>query len=115
MHELSIALEIIDLTLAEADRRGGVAVHAVHLRLGQLGGVVKEALLAAFDLAREQSPLATCRLVIEEIPVAGYCETCQEERTAQAPQSMFCTVCGQPLQRIVRGRELEIAALEIES
>ena len=43
MHELSIALSILDLAAEEAGRRGGRVV-AVHLKLGPLSGVVKEAL-----------------------------------------------------------------------
>ncbi len=57
MHELSIALSILDIAEEEAgDRVGRVA--AVHLKLGPLSGVVKEALLSAYDLAREGTALA---------------------------------------------------------
>ena len=50
MHELSIALSLLDQVAEEAERRGGVQVHAIHLRLGPLSGVVKEALLSAYEL-----------------------------------------------------------------
>ena len=49
MHELSIALSLLDQVAEEAERRGGVQVHAIHLRLGPLSGVVKEALLSAYN------------------------------------------------------------------
>ena len=42
MHELSIALSLLDLVAEEAGRRG-VRVAAVHLRLGPLSGVVRDA------------------------------------------------------------------------
>ena len=67
MHELSIALSILDFAAEEAERRGGRVV-AVHLRLGPLSGVVKEALLSAYELAREGTPLAAAALVVEEVP-----------------------------------------------
>ena len=44
MHELSIAMSIVDMAQEEAERHGGVQVQAVHLKLGRLAGVVKEAL-----------------------------------------------------------------------
>ncbi len=44
MHELSIAMSIVELAEEEAERRS-VQVNAVHLKLGALSGVVKEALL----------------------------------------------------------------------
>ena len=47
MHELSIAMSIIELAQEESERRG-VQVSAVHLKLGALSGVVKEALLGSF-------------------------------------------------------------------
>lgn len=68
MHELSIALSILDIAAAEAARHHG-RVAAVHLRLGARAGVVKEALLFAYDVAREGTPLAEARLVIE--PAGG--------------------------------------------
>ena len=43
MHELSIAMSIAETAYEEAKQRGNVRVQAVHLRLGLLSGVVKEA------------------------------------------------------------------------
>ncbi len=50
MHELSIALSILDVAAEEAERQGNARVVAIHLRLGPLSGVVKGALLSAFEL-----------------------------------------------------------------
>ncbi len=77
MHELSIAMSILDMAEEEAIRRGGVRVEAIHLKLGPLSGVAKEALLSAYDLARESTPLAACRLMIEEVPIVAYCQNRQ--------------------------------------
>lgn len=38
MHELSIALSIVELAQAEARRQGATEVKAVHLKLGLLSG-----------------------------------------------------------------------------
>src|SRR5262245_19253150 len=113
MHELSIALEILDIVAAEAQRRGRPEVRAIHVRLGPLGGVVKQSLLSAFALAREGTPFAECRLEIEDVPLAGYCQHCRAEQLAVSPHEACCGQCGRPLAEISRGRELEIAALEI--
>jgi hydrogenase nickel incorporation protein HypA/HybF len=115
MHELSVAMNILDLTAAEAERRGGVRVEAVHLRLGALSGVVKEALLSAYDLAREATPFSHTRLVIEEIPVVVYCATCAANQPLPSLQAFCCPQCGTPTGNVVSGRELEIAAMEIEA
>jgi hydrogenase nickel incorporation protein HypA/HybF len=114
MHELSIALGIVDLAAAEAERRGLHRVAAVHLRLGPLCGVVKEALLSAYGLAREGSPLESAELVIDEVPLVVYCPTCAGPRTLASPL-LCCPTCGTPTPEVVSGRELEVFALEVES
>jgi hydrogenase nickel incorporation protein HypA/HybF len=114
MHELSIALSILDLAAEEAERHGG-RVAAVHLKLGPLSGVVKEALVSAYDLARECGPLARAELVIEEVPLVAYCDGCAAERTLPSVQDLCCPACGAPTPRLVSGRELEVVALEIET
>lgn len=70
MHELSIALSIIEIAEEESEQRGYVSVDAIYLKLGAMSGIVKEALASAFDLAVEQSAFPKCRLVIEEIPAS---------------------------------------------
>lgn len=79
MHELSIAISMVEMASAEAAQRGA-QINAVHLRLGPLSGVVKEALLFSWDIACADTPLAGARLVVEEVPVAVFCDTCQAEQ-----------------------------------
>jgi hydrogenase nickel incorporation protein HypA/HybF len=112
MHELSIALSIIEGAEEEAARHGG-RVTAVHLRLGPLSGVVKDALLFSYELACENTSLAGSRLVIEESPVIVYCTQCAAERPIESIQSLCCPVCGEPAPEVVQGRELELVALEL--
>ena len=114
MHELSIALSLLDLVAEEADRRGGHVV-AVHLKLGPLSGVVKEALVLAYDLAREGTPFAGAELVVQESPLVAYCRSCAAERTLASVQELCCPACGAPTPDVVSGRELEVVALEIET
>ncbi len=82
MHELSIAMSIVDAAQEEAQRRG-VQVTAVHLRLGALSGVVKDALLFSYEMACQDTPLEGSQLIVEELPVIVFCAQCQEERTLQ--------------------------------
>src|SRR3989442_1709070 len=51
MHELSIGLSIIEGAQEEADGQGNAHIEAVHLRLGPLAVVVREALMLAYGLA----------------------------------------------------------------
>lgn len=114
MHELSIALSILDLAEEEGERRGG-RVAVIHLKLGRFSGVVKDALVWAYEMAREGTALAQAELVIEEIPLVLHCSACEADRTPDSPYELRCPACGALTNDIVRGRELEVHALEIEA
>jgi hydrogenase nickel incorporation protein HypA/HybF len=113
MHELSIAISILDVAEEEAERHGDCRVTAVHLRLGGLSGVVKEALLNAFELAREGTSLGDCELRIEEVPIAVFCPRCKAERGVVSMQNMRCVECDEPAREVISGREMEVCAMEI--
>ena len=112
MHELSIALSLLDLAEEEASRRG-CRVAAIHQRLGPLSGVVREALASAYEPAREGTPMAEAALVVEEVPVVVACPACAAERRPVSPYELRCWVCGAPTPEVISSRELEVAALEV--
>ena len=114
MHELSIAMSIIEMAEEEAERRGCVRVTAIHLRLGKLSGVVKDALLSAYEMARESSPLRDTELVVEELAIIVFCPTCQKTSAINSVQLFCCAECGAPTWDIRQGKEMEVVALEIE-
>ena len=114
MHELSIAMSIVELAEEEIERRGNVQITAVHLKLGALSGVVKEALLAAYEMACEGTSLAGSRLVVEDLPIIVSCPSCQAHRRVSSMQLFCCAECGTPTSEIVQGKEIEVVALEIE-
>jgi hydrogenase nickel incorporation protein HypA/HybF len=113
MHELSIAISIIELAQEEAERRGDVRVSAIHLKLGMLSGVAKEALLSSYDLACEGTALEGSELIIEELPIVVYCPKCELPKPASSIEWFSCPECGTPTPEILQGKELELAAMEI--
>lgn len=113
MHELSIAMSIVEMAQDEARQRGA-QVNAVYLKLGALSGVVKEALLASYEMACDDTPLRGSRLVIEEVPVVIFCPNCKLQRPLGSVQLFCCGECGTPSSQIVQGKELEVVALEIQ-
>jgi hydrogenase nickel incorporation protein HypA/HybF len=113
MHELSIAMSIVELAEEEAELRG-VQIDAVHLKLGALSGVVKDALLSCFEMACENTRLQGSRLSVEDVPVIIFCPSCRAERPISSVQLFCCAQCGAPASEIVHGKELEVVALEIK-
>jgi hydrogenase nickel incorporation protein HypA/HybF len=114
MHELSIAMSIVEMAEEESAQRGGARVNAVHLKLGALAGIVKEALLSSYELACEGTGLQGSLLVIEEIPIVVYCPRCLKTRTLESAQWFACPECLTPVSEVVKGRELQVVALEIQ-
>jgi hydrogenase nickel incorporation protein HypA/HybF len=113
MHELSVALSIIEGVEQELARHNGAQVASVRLKLGPLSGVFKDALLFSYSLACEGTPLAGSTLQIEEIPIVLYCPKCAREQPAVSLQRLCCRVCETPSADVRRGSELEVYALEL--
>ncbi len=114
MHELSIAISLVDLAAEHARQHGGVRLNALHLKLGPLSGVVRDALLFSYDVACNGTTLEGSQLVIEDVPVIVHCQHCEAERELESIQHLCCPVCGKLTPEVVQGRELELVAMEIE-
>jgi hydrogenase nickel incorporation protein HypA/HybF len=115
MHELSIAVDLIEAASTELERLGPVRVVAVHLKLGPLSGVVKEALAFSFDCAAAGTRLEGTRLQIEDVAVAVWCDTCHAERELPSLSRRRCPTCQSATPRVTRGDELQLVGLEIEN
>jgi hydrogenase nickel incorporation protein HypA/HybF len=112
MHELSIAMSIVDMALEEAESRE-VAIDAVHVDIGPLSGVVADALLFSYEMACSGTPLEGSRLIIREIPIEIYCTACKAQKTLSSMQWFCCPACGTPTSEVVHGKELAITGLEV--
>jgi hydrogenase nickel incorporation protein HypA/HybF len=113
MHELSIAMSIVEMAQEEAERRS-VQVRAVHLELGALSGVVKDALLFSYEVACGGTLLEGSHLVVKDIPIEVYCPMCQMPKILVSMQWFCCPDCGAPTSEVIHGKELFVTALELK-
>jgi hydrogenase nickel incorporation protein HypA/HybF len=114
VHELSIALGIVDAVAELREAHGSPRIRAVHLLLGPLSGVAKEALLFAYPIACEGSGLEGSELVIVEDPIVAFCPACQARRPVSSATDRRCEECGTPATQLVGGRALSVTAMEVE-
>ena len=105
-------MSLIEGVEEEAARHEG-RVEAVHLQLGPLSGVVKEALVSAFEVASAGTTLEGVRLMIEETPIIAFCPRCQAQKNIDSIQWLCCPACQSPVSEVVQGRELQLVALEM--
>ncbi|MBL8155608.1 MAG: hydrogenase maturation nickel metallochaperone HypA, partial [Anaerolineae bacterium] len=66
MHELGIAHDLVEIASSAAAAAHVQQVGVVHVRLGTLSGVVKDALMFSYDIAAAGTVLEGSRLEIEE-------------------------------------------------
>lgn len=113
MHEMGIALQIVEIATASLPADLGEArVAAVNLKIGKLAAVVPESLRFCFDVAVKGTPLATAKLVIEEVPVVASCKDCHAQWTINEPV-FICKTCESGSLEILSGRELDIESIEV--
>jgi len=114
MHEMGIAMEIVNIATASipADMKGA-RVQRVNLHVGKLSAVVADSLRFCFDLVVKDTPLEGAELAIEELPVVARCRDCNAQWTVTEPV-FTCQACQSGAIDILSGRELDITSIEIE-
>lgn len=113
MHELSLAVQLVQTAEEAARAAGARRVASVMLKVGTLSGVAEEALRFAFDVAAAGTLLAGSRLDIRPVPVTVRCPACGEVELP-SPQRFRCPRCDAPTADVQAGRELELESIEVE-
>lgn len=114
MHEVGIMESAMTLVLNHAAENRARKVHRVVLRIGALAGVEVECLRFAFDVVSRGTLAEDADFEIEIVPVAVFCQGCQDEFIqAEATYIFICPTCGDLCGEIRRGRELELSRIEM--
>ncbi|MBD3174162.1 MAG: hydrogenase maturation nickel metallochaperone HypA [Armatimonadia bacterium] len=114
MHEYSIACRLIEAVESGLDERGVAApVGRVEVLVGELSGVVPEALELAFEAAKTETRLAGAELALTIEPLVLWCESCRREWHAAEP-FLICDECGGTQVEIRSGRGLSVTGVDVE-
>jgi hydrogenase nickel incorporation protein HypA/HybF len=113
VHEISVALSLLEGVQATAQEQGIERVCAVHVRVGAFSGIVRDALLFSWDVVTAETICEGSELRVEEIPLAVYCERCRGERAPHPGSGLLCPECATVAARVVRGREMQLVAVEV--
>lgn len=113
MHEVSIMAEAVRMAVESAQSAGATRVTGLQLRVGTLSGAVPEAMRFAWDVVSRDTIAAGARLELESVPATGWCDACGAEFEC-GDYFSECPCCHNPSGELRRGRELEIAAVEVE-
>ena len=123
MHEYSVAAELINALLPQAEKIEGRIVGVI-LKKGELRILSDYALGSAFQMLAEGTPFEHAKLVIEQIPVSVSCLSCGYEGYVDhvsddafhfvAVPILTCPKCGSEVE-LQTGRELVVDSLTVET
>lgn len=113
MHELSIAISIVEIAEENAKKANTSVINEIELDIGSQSGVVLEALEFAMQSAVQGTMLEKAEVKINSIPARATCSQCQYEFFID---DLFtpCPECGNPFCEITQGKELKVKSLKAE-
>jgi hydrogenase nickel incorporation protein HypA/HybF len=113
MHELGLMENALAAALDHARRHGAERIVALRFRVGQMSGVVPDALAFAFKALAAGTVAEGARLDLDTVPVVCRCLDCGGEFR---PEDVIylCPHCGSLHADVRKGTELELASLEVE-
>ena len=110
MHELSHALEVIDLASREAEKHRISNIRKILIEVGNVSGVEADAFEMALDLVTKDSILANSVKKIMRIPGKGRCTACDLEFEMKNILD-YCPECKCYSSEIIGGREFRVVSL----
>ena len=113
MHEFSIAMNIVDIATEYAIREEAKSVKELEIEVGDLAGVVLEALEFSLESAVKGTILENATRKIVRVPGLVRCKVC---RFVYESSDFFtaCPQCGSGPPEILQGSELRVKSLVID-
>lgn len=113
MHELSIALSIVDIAEEEVKKNQASSVEEIEIEIGMLSNIQVDSLEFLWDNAVKSSVLEGARRKLNIIPGKARCTVCYTEFTMN---EIFdaCPECHDFLNEIVSGKELKIKSMTLK-
>ncbi|MCL5024645.1 MAG: hydrogenase maturation nickel metallochaperone HypA [Nitrospirae bacterium] len=113
MHEASIVLSLLD-TLSDRCRQEGYrSIESVRLRIGMASGILPEAVTFAFEAAKHDTLAENAELVLDIVPLGGFCNSCRNDFEVSETYVLNCPLCGSDSFTIRKGYELDIVEMEV--
>jgi hydrogenase nickel incorporation protein HypA/HybF len=112
MHELSIALGIVNVAEAETAKANMDRVEHIELEIGALAGIEMEALDFVWPSAVKGTVLEEAVKKITIVQGEAQCQQCQSNFRLKYLHET-CPACGSYLKTITKGKELLVKSLEL--
>lgn len=113
MHEMSIAINIVEIAEKEAKKNKATKIKEIELEVGKLSGVVIEALEFALESAVKNTILDNSTFVIHQTEGKCQCNYCKHTFSTD-DYIMVCPNCGHFNTTVIKGKEMRIKSLVVE-
>ena len=113
MHELSIALSIVELAEEEARKAEAISISKVEVEVGTMAGIDPDALLFAWDSVIQGTLAQQAVLLIHTIKAEAHCLECGKDFPAEH-FFVQCPHCSSYRYQIIKGKELRISSLIVD-
>lgn len=109
---MSLAMAVLDQVGEVLSREGSPMLLEIHLSVGVLSGIDKDALQFGISLALENSPYKTADVFITEEPLIISCRKCQNQ-SQLSELNLCCLHCDSTDVSTLSGRDLRIQFLKV--
>lgn len=115
MHEVSIALGIVDKLTMIAQENNAKKIITVNLKIGKMSGIVTDSLKFVFDAIKREYPvLSSAEVLIDEVPLEYECNECKKSFEAEGIYFPSCPECKTYNLKLISGAEMNIENVELE-
>lgn len=113
MHEFSLAVNIVEIAEDNAQKSNAKKVNSIEIEVGEVSGVIIDALEFAMESAIKGTILEKSDIIITNVPAMAKCMNCSHEFSVK---DMFspCPKCSDMSQEIISGKDMQVKSMNIE-
>lgn len=113
VHELSIAENILNISLQEAKKHGASKVRSIKIKMGVLKELLPECINYYFKIISRGSMAEDAVIEIEKLPMVVRCKVCGSSSKIEF-KNFRCPACQSQNLDIIQGNEFYIESLEVD-
>ena len=113
MHEMTMAMGIVDLAIKTAKQNQAKKINSITVEVGALAGIIRDALEFCFSEAVKNTIAQDATLDYVHIPASAICESCghsfkADERAAKCPE------CSEYVFQLSGGTEFRVKNINVD-
>lgn len=113
MHEMSIAVSIVDIVCKKAIEEDAKKINSIELEIGELSGIMIDALEFGFEAATKNTLADGALLKINKVQGKALCKNCDKHFHIEHEYTP-CPTCNDFNFELLEGKELNIKSFNID-